>query len=100
MIDKLIEEGKALESKAGSNGDGGKSFRSGEFEKWVATGLLYLEKKQPNSVLTEKAKNGYKSLDVNSNFAYYQFLLAALEATKELEEHEARELAAFTSLDF
>ncbi|WP_226639298.1 hypothetical protein [Priestia flexa] len=85
MIDKLISEGHALESKA-EEGTIGKFFSSVDFEKWASKSILYLETNYGYSTVTEKAKEKFKSINTNNNYSFYQFLLGSLIATKEFEE--------------
>lgn len=89
MIEKLIEEGKKLESEVDNNNGYGKFFESVNFEKWVSKSILYFENSYKESVLTEKAKDGYKTLNSNTNYAYYQFLLGTLMSIKEFEDNQA-----------
>ncbi|MED3911282.1 hypothetical protein P4597_19305 [Peribacillus simplex] len=89
MIANLIEEGKNLESEAKESGFGvSKFFDSVSFEKWVAKSILYLETYQSKSIITEKAKSQYKTLNNNTNYSYYKFLLGSLEASKEVEDYK------------
>lgn len=88
MIDKLIDEGKGLETTK-SESMGIKYFNTVQFETWVSKSVLYLETYQINSVVTEKAKERYKKLSQNNNYDYYKFLLGALEAVKAQEEEQA-----------
>lgn len=86
MLNKLIEEGILLESETDDNGYGSKFFESLNFEKWISKSILYLEKSQSTSVITEKAKENFKTLDTNTNYDYYRFLLGSLQAINEFEK--------------
>ncbi len=94
MIDKLIEEGKALEDIA-QDGMGIKFFNSIEFEKWVSKCILYLENYHTESSLTEKAKEKNKNLNTNNNYDFYTFLLGTLKATKEFEDDQSEDVVQF-----
>jgi hypothetical protein len=87
MLEKLINDGKALESEVKEE-MGLKVLDSINFEKWAAAGVLYLEKKHLNSVLTEKAKEQFKTVTYNTSYDLYKYLLGALEATKEYEDDQ------------
>ncbi|WML44072.1 hypothetical protein [Neobacillus sp. PS3-40] len=91
MLDKLIQTGETLESEA-SEGMGGKFFDSINFEQWASKSVLYLENYHSKSIVTEKAKEGFKKLNSNINYDYYQFLLGALKATKEFEDEKLDEM--------
>ncbi|MFF2291201.1 hypothetical protein [Peribacillus butanolivorans] len=85
MIDTLINSGVALETEA-DEVMGMKSFNSVNFEEWVSKSILYLENYHKSSAITEKAEEGYRKLNSNTNFQYYQFLLGSLKAVKEFED--------------
>ncbi|MED5247674.1 hypothetical protein [Priestia sp. LL-8] len=87
MIDKLINEGKNLESEA-KEGLGLKYFSSVEFEKWTTQSIFYLEQYFGNSAVTDKAKERFKTLNNNNNYSFYQFLLGSLEAAKEIKKDQ------------
>lgn len=99
MIDKLIASGKALESEAKDNMVG-KFFDSVNFEAWVSRVILYLENYNQSSVITEKAKERYKSLNSNTSYAYYQFLLGSLDAIKEFEKYQEEFASNISNLNF
>lgn len=84
MIDKLIKEGRDIESKA-EEGLVQKFFSCVEFEKWTAKSMIYLERNYNGFSITDKAKEKYQSINTNTNYEFYLFLLGTLEATKEFE---------------
>lgn len=84
MIDELIRTGESLEAEA-QESMVGKFFSSVNFEEWVSKVVLYLETYQKDSIITEKAKEGYKKLNSNNSYDYYQFLLGSLKAIKEFK---------------
>jgi hypothetical protein len=94
MIDKLIQTGEALAAEA-QESMAGKFFSSVNFEQWASKSILYLETYWTNSAITEKAKEGYKKLNSNNNYDYYQFLLGSLKALKEFEADEADDFDNF-----
>lgn len=91
MLDELIIEGEKLESEAQGGIGGIKFFKSVNFEKWVAKSIFYLETKHSKSIITEKARTQYQSLNTNTNHNYYQSLLGSLKAAKEFEEYQESE---------
>ena len=61
----------------------------------VSKAVLYLENYHGSSVVTEKTKEGYKKLNRNNNYDYYQFLLGSLKALKEFAVDEADDFDNF-----
>lgn len=99
MVDELLKSGEALESEA-SESMGFKFFESVNFETWVSKSILYLENYHKGSVLTEKAREGYKKLNRNNNYEYYQSILGALKASKEFVKHQADSISSIIDLNF
>ncbi|MGX6445784.1 hypothetical protein ACWM35_21415 [Neobacillus sp. K501] len=99
MINELLKTGELLESEA-SESMGFKFFNSVNFETWVSKSILYLENYHKNSVLTEKAREGYKKLNSNNNYDYYQSLLGALRASKDFEKHQADSVSSIIEMNF
>jgi hypothetical protein len=82
MIDGLITQGEALESKTEVDGFGRKMLRGVEFETWAARCILFLEENLAGSSLTKKAIEVNNKLSTNS-YSNYQFLLGAMKAAKD-----------------
>jgi len=84
MIEELIKKGEELDSEA-IEGMTGKYFQSVNFEQWASKAILYLESYHGSSSVTEKAKEKFRSLNSNTNYQFYQFILGALKAVKEFD---------------
>jgi hypothetical protein len=89
MIKELISEGKELVSEVQVSEHNNKEFfESVNFEKWVVKSILYFDHYQHNkSLITDKVKSQYSSLNPDTTYSYYQFLLGALQAVKEFDEY-------------
>lgn len=85
MLEELIKQGEQLESEV-QQGMGRKYITSVNFEAWSAKSVMYLENYHSNSVITEKAKERFKSVNSNTSYPFYQFLLGALKASQEIEK--------------
>lgn len=84
-LDKLIEQGENLEASAVPGAYGiGKILSGIEFETWAAKVIIYLEKNNAGSSLTQKAINANTNLNRNS-YGNYEYLLGLLKAVKEME---------------
>jgi hypothetical protein len=82
MLDKLIQEGKALEATAVASMVG-KYFNTVEFEKWSTKVVVFFENNHSDSVVTNKLKAQYEKLNSNNNYNFYLFAQGVLEATQE-----------------
>lgn len=79
MLEELIKDGIELGDKA-EEGMVGKFFDSVEFEKWIAKSVNYLEQEYRGFTVTESILEGYKRVNLNNNFAYYQQVLGVLQS--------------------
>ncbi|WP_089608060.1 hypothetical protein [Bacillus cereus] len=87
MLESLITLGETLESEA-KEGMAYKFFDSVNFETWVSKSILYLESYYPQSSITKKAISKMSSLNSNTNYEFYNFLLGSLKAINEFENEE------------
>lgn len=96
MLNELIIEGEKLESEAIEGLASIKYFKSVNFEVWVTKSILYLETIHADSLVTEKVKSQYKSLNSNTNYDFYQLLLGSLKGFKEYMENQQKQAEEFT----
>ncbi|KFM92964.1 hypothetical protein [Paenibacillus macerans] len=84
MLDKLIAEGEQVRKTCASQGMTG-DFLSGEdYEKWIAKGILFMERTYPGDTLTKKFIEASNKAAGNS-VAYYDTMMGILKALNEYE---------------
>lgn len=84
MVENLITEGIALESKVIDGDYTGKYFDCVEFEQWTSKVVMFFEINHAGSVVTEKIIAKYKACNSNNSYDVYKLLLGSLKAVKEL----------------
>ncbi|KAB2500800.1 hypothetical protein F8158_06850 [Bacillus cereus] len=88
MLEELIKQGEGLMPEL-KKGMAGHYFDSVNFETWVAKSVLYLETTHKESIVTEKIKTNYKSLNGNGTYAFYRLLLGSLKAMADSGANQA-----------
>ena len=96
MLEELIIEGEKLESEAVEGLASIKYFKSVNFDKWVTKSILYLENTYDGSLVIDKVKDKYKSINSNTNYDFYQLLLGTLQGFKEYMENQQKQAEEFT----
>ncbi|GGB26733.1 hypothetical protein GCM10011409_00050 [Lentibacillus populi] len=84
-LDKLIEEGEKLESKAKESAMvPGKILKGIELETWASKAVIFMDEESENNFLTEKVQENAKNLN-SKGYEKYHAILGVLKAIKESE---------------
>jgi hypothetical protein len=85
MLDKIIAEGEAVRKKCVKDGTYGEYLAGEAYEKWIAKGIIYLEKNHQGETITKNFLEATKSR-AGESISNYEKMMGILKAIQEFEE--------------
>lgn len=84
MLEKLISEGEEVRKSCVSPGMTGDYLSGEDYEKWIAKGIIFMERTYPDDTLTQKfVAAGDRA--VGNSVSYYDTMMGILKALNEYE---------------